>query len=50
MYHRAIDLVERGVVDFAGLVTDRFGIDQAAAAFAHAAGRTGLKTVIDPGA
>lgn len=50
VYHRAIDLVERGVVDFTGLVTDRFGIDEAAEAFTHAAGRTGLKTVIDPGA
>lgn len=49
VYPRAIELVELGIVDFAGLVTDRFGIDRAAEGFAHAAGRTGIKTVIDPG-
>lgn len=49
VYPRAIDLVARGVVDFSGLVSDRFGIDEAAQGFAHAAGRIGLKTIIDPG-
>ena len=49
VYPRAIDLVNRGIVDLGGLVSDRFGIDRAAEAFAHAAARGGLKTVIDPG-
>ncbi len=50
VYPRAIDLLARGRVQLAPLVSDRFGIDAAAAAFAFASGRTGLKTVIDPGA
>ena len=50
VYPRAIDLLARGRVQLAPLVSDRFGIDAAAEAFAFASGRTGLKTVIDPGA
>jgi L-iditol 2-dehydrogenase len=47
VYPRAIDLVRRGVVDVESLVTQRFPLAEAAVAFQVAAGRTGLKTVID---
>jgi len=46
VYPRAISLVERGVVDLDTLVTDRFPLDQAPAAFESALARRGLKTVI----
>lgn len=49
VYPRAIDLLARGRVDLAPLVSRRFGIDQAAEAFVYAAQRSGLKTIIDPG-
>lgn len=49
VYPRAIALVEQGLVDVRGIVTDRFGLERAAEGFAHAASRQGLKTVIDPG-
>lgn len=48
MYPRAAALVVRGLVDTRSLVTDRFPLEDASAAFDHAAGRTGLKTVIEP--
>jgi L-iditol 2-dehydrogenase len=47
-YPRAIRLIERGLVDVDSLVTDRFGLDEAPAAFAAAAARAGVKTVIVP--
>jgi L-iditol 2-dehydrogenase len=47
-YPRAIDLVASKRVDVASLVTHRFGLEQAAEAFAVAARREGLKTVIHP--
>ncbi|HYO42949.1 MAG TPA: alcohol dehydrogenase catalytic domain-containing protein [Candidatus Limnocylindrales bacterium] len=46
---RAIALVASGEVSLAGLVTDRYPMDDVAAAFAHAAARAGLKTVVEPG-
>ena len=46
VYPRAVALVERGLVDLDWLVTDRFGLDRAADAFAAAADRTGLKVVV----
>jgi L-iditol 2-dehydrogenase len=46
VYPRATALVERGLVELDWLVTDRFGIDRAADAFATAAARTGLKVVV----
>jgi L-iditol 2-dehydrogenase len=46
VYPRAVALVERGLVELDWLVTDRFGLDRAAEAFAAAAGRTGLKVVV----
>ncbi len=49
VYPRAIDLLARGRVDLAPLVSKRFGIDDAADAFRHAADRSGLKIIIDPG-
>lgn len=49
VYPRAIDLLARGRVDLAPLVSRRFSIDEAAEAFRHASGRSGLKTIIDPG-
>lgn len=50
VYPRAVDLVERGVVDVASLVTGRFGLEQVDDAFVAAAARTGLKTVVEVGA
>lgn len=49
VYPRAIDLLARGQVDLASLVSRRFALNDAADAFRYASGRTGLKTVIDPG-
>lgn len=46
-YARAISLAVRGGVDLSWLTTHRFPLDEAAAAFATAARRDGLKTVVD---
>lgn len=48
VYPRAIALAADGAVRLAPLVTARFGLDDAAAAFAHGAARDGVKTVIVP--
>jgi L-iditol 2-dehydrogenase len=48
VYPRAIRLVEAGRVDVDSLVSERFALAEAPAAFASAASRTGLKTVITP--
>jgi L-iditol 2-dehydrogenase len=48
VYPRAIGLVARGQVDTAPLVTDRFGLDDTAAAFGTAADRAGLKVIVEP--
>jgi L-iditol 2-dehydrogenase len=48
IYPRAIRLVERGSVDLGPLVTARFPLTEAGAAFADATARTGLKVVIEP--
>jgi threonine dehydrogenase-like Zn-dependent dehydrogenase len=48
VYERAISLVARGQIDTASLVTDRFGLDATAAAFATATKRAGLKVVVEP--
>jgi L-iditol 2-dehydrogenase len=45
---RAIALVEAGRVDLTGLVTDRFPLADAPAAFAALAERRGLKVVVQP--
>ncbi len=50
VYPRAIALVADGAVQLAPLVTARFGLGDAAAAFEHGAARAGVKTVILPGA
>lgn len=47
-YPRVIDLARRKAVDLDALVTARFGIEDAAAAFRSAAARTGVKTVLLP--
>jgi L-iditol 2-dehydrogenase len=47
VYPRAIALAEHKLVDVESVVTERFPLAGAAAAFAAAAGRTGLKTVIE---
>lgn len=49
VYPRAIALAADGAVQLAPLVTARFGLDDAAAAFEHGAARAGVKTVILPG-
>ena len=49
VYPRAIDLVRRGVVDTAGVVSHRFGLDDVVAAFSAASARSGLKVVVRPG-
>ncbi len=48
VYPRAISLAERGVVDLAALVSSRAGLGEVAGAFGDAAGRTGLKTIVEP--
>jgi L-iditol 2-dehydrogenase len=48
VYPRAISLAERGVVDLGALVTRRAGLGEIAAAFGDAAGRGGLKVVVEP--
>ena len=48
VYERGIRLAETGRVDLGSLVTDRFPLDQADAAFRRAASRQGLKVVIQP--
>lgn len=48
VYPRAIAAVARGRVDVSSLVTDRFPLEHAVDAFRHAAGRSGLKTIIEP--
>lgn len=49
VYPRAIRLVERGLVDVDSVVTHRFSLDDSPRAFATAAAREGIKTVIRPG-
>lgn len=48
VYPRAIDLARRGAVDVESLVSNRFPLADAAAAFASAATRDHLKTIIEP--
>jgi L-iditol 2-dehydrogenase len=48
VYPRAIALVERGAVDVESLVTERFPLTDAAAAFATAVRRESLKVVVEP--
>ena len=47
-YARAMNLVEAGSVSVTDIVTHRFGMDDAVAAFDHALSGKGLKTVIYP--
>jgi L-iditol 2-dehydrogenase len=47
-YPRAIDLAIRGLVDLRSLVTHRFPLAEADAAFAFAASREGLKVIVEP--
>jgi L-iditol 2-dehydrogenase len=49
VYPRAIRLVERGIVDVRTVVTHRFDLADAPAAFDAAAARTGHKVVVRPG-
>jgi L-iditol 2-dehydrogenase len=48
-YPRAIRLVESGQVDLAGIVTHRFPLDDASAAFEVLARREGIKVLVEPG-
>jgi L-iditol 2-dehydrogenase len=48
VYPRGIELFRRGAVDLDSIITDRYPLAEAPAAFTHAAARTGLKTVVDP--
>ena len=50
VYGRAIGLAAAGSFSLAPLVTERFGLASAGAAFGSAAKRQGLKVVIDPAA
>jgi L-iditol 2-dehydrogenase len=47
-YPRAIALAARGTVDLASLVTRRAGLAEVAGAFGDAAGRAGLKVIVEP--
>jgi len=48
VYPRAISLAARGVLDLGSLVTTRAGLGEAGTAFGDAAGRTGLKVMVEP--
>jgi L-iditol 2-dehydrogenase len=48
-YPRAIRLVESGQVDLASLVTHRFPLHEASAAFEALARREGIKVLVEPG-
>ena len=48
VYPRAISLAERGAVDLSSVVTSRTGLGEIPEAFGAAAGRTGLKAIIEP--
>lgn len=48
VYPRAVDLVRRGLVDVRGCVTHTYRLDEAAAAFAAASRRDGLKVMVEP--
>jgi L-iditol 2-dehydrogenase len=48
VYPRAISLAARGVVDLESLVSRRAALGEAADAFTSAAGRCGLKVIIEP--
>ncbi len=50
MYPRTTALVARGAVDVRALVSDAFPLGDAAAAFAAAHARGGLKVIVEPGA
>ena len=47
VYGRATALAAKGLVDVGSIVTERFPLDRVDEAFAHAATRAGLKTVIE---
>jgi L-iditol 2-dehydrogenase len=46
-YPRAISLVQQGMIDIQSLITRRFPLAEASAAFSEAEQRSGLKTVIE---
>ena len=48
VYPRALRLVAAGAVDIMSMVTHRYPLDRVAEAFAVAAGREGLKVVVEP--
>jgi L-iditol 2-dehydrogenase len=47
-YPRAIDLVERGLIDIRSIVTHRFSLERYEEAFEVASRREGLKVMIEP--
>jgi L-iditol 2-dehydrogenase len=49
VYPRAIDMVERGVVDVDSIVTNRFGLTEVGEAFETASQRRGHKVLVLPG-
>jgi L-iditol 2-dehydrogenase len=49
VYPRTTRLVERGLVDVASLVTERFALDDVEQAFRTAHAREGLKVIVEPG-
>jgi threonine dehydrogenase-like Zn-dependent dehydrogenase len=46
---RAVALVTDGQIDLDGLITHRFPLDEAPAAFATLAARSGIKVLVRPG-
>lgn len=48
VYPRAIELVEKGLIDLQGLATHVYGFDEIATAFQQAQNREGMKIIIQP--
>lgn len=48
VYHRAITLVERGIIDLDSVISDTYDMDDVEAAFKRGVSREGLKVIVRP--